>query len=511
MYVIATIPQSICPSTVSFRAVIPIPDSDFSPMTDAGDIKTSTRALDQLIPQMDVTELTISTFHNALRQRTTTCAAVVRTYLDRIAQYDPTLKTLIRINPNALSIAVEKDEETNQLLQNDIPFPTLHGVPIILKDNYTTHDLPTSAGVKALENLRTSSESDVVGRLRDAGAVILAKANLHEFALHGTTTSSLGGQTRNPYDLARTPGGSSGGTAAALAANLGLLGCGTDTMNSLRSPASACAIVGFRPSKGRVSERGIVPVSETQDTAGPMGRTVTDVRTLYEVMRSERGGPGCQRPVDGHERIRIGVLEAYFGLDGEPDLPENLASENSMVQTVVRGALASIQEADVELVPIDPASHPDWSLATLLATADTQLFEFKECLEIFLQTAEISSPHRTLQSIAQSQEYDKDAVTDVFYASFRDPEMYSRTSEAYKARLGKITELKQSVQWCFSENKLDALLYPHQRQLAIEIGPTVQPRRNGVLAALTGNPAICLPGKLLSSSVYSYAFKIIWG
>ncbi|KAJ5146725.1 uncharacterized protein N7443_001670 [Penicillium atrosanguineum] len=446
---------------------------------------------------MDITELTISAFHDALRQQTTSCAAVVRAYLDRIAQYDPTLKTLISINPNALAIATEKDEETTQFLQNGVPFPPLHGVPIILKDNYTTHDLPTSAGVAALRTLH-STDSAVVHQLRTAGAIVLAKANLHEFALHGTTTSSLGGQSRNPYDLSRTPGGSSGGTAAALAANLGLVGCGTDTMNSLRSPASACAIVGFRPSKGNVSKKGIVPVSETQDMAGPMGRTVGDVRTLYEAMRHMDSGTVYERStMERPERIRVGVLETYFGLEEkDPNLPKKLVSENEMVQKIVRSALTSVQDIDasIELVPIS-SSGDDWSLATLLSTVDTQPFEFKECLEQFLQSPEISSPHRTLYSIIHSGEYDKNAVTDVFYASLKDPATYSRTSAEYKTRLAKIEKLKQSVRSCFDENTLDALVYPHQRQLAIEIGPTTQPRRNGVLAALTGNPAVCLPGE----------------
>ncbi|KAJ6121171.1 Amidase [Penicillium sp. IBT 18751x] len=444
---------------------------------------------------MNILDLTISIFHDALRQQTSSCAAIVHAYLDRIAQYDPTLKTLISINPQALAIAIEKDKETTHFLQNGISFPPLHGVPIILKDNYTTYDLPTSAGVAALRTLR-STDSAVVHHLRTAGAIILAKANLHEFALHGTTTSSLGGQARNPYDLTRTPGGSSGGTAAALAANLGLVGCGTDTMNSLRSPSSACAIVGFRPSKGNVSLKGIVPVSETQDMAGPMGRTVGDVRILYEVMRHGNGRTIREMcTMKAHGRIRVGVLETYFKLEeNNPDLPEKLILENEMVQSIVRIALKSVEAsgADIELVSIDSSCH-DWSLATLLTTVDTQPFEFKDCLEQFLQSPEISSPHQTLQSILESGEYDKNAVTDVFYASLKDPATYSRTSAKYKTRLEKIARLKQSVQSCFDESSLDALVYPHQRQLAIEIGPTIQPRRNGVLAALTGNPAVCLP------------------
>ena len=446
---------------------------------------------------MNISELTISTFHDALRQHTTSCAAVVRAYLDRIAQYDPTLKTLISINPKALAIATEKDEETIQFLQNGARFPPLHGVTIILKDNYTTYDLPTSAGVAALRTLH-STDSAVVHHLRTAGAIILAKANLHEFALNGTTTSSLGGQARNPYDLTRTPGGSSGGTAAALAANLGLVGCGTDTMNSLRSPASACAIVGFRPSKGNVSKKGIVPVSETQDVAGPMGRNVGDVRILYEAMRHGDGGTVCEKStMEDPGPIRVGVLETYFSLEEKDlNLPKKLVLENEMVQKIVRNALKIVQDIDanIELVPINSSCH-DWSLATLLTTVDTQSFEFKDCLEQFLQSPEISSPHRTLQSIINSGEYDMNAVTDVFYASMKDPVMYSRTSAEYKNRLNKIADLKESVRSCFDENVLDALVYPHQRQLAIEVGPTIQPRRNGVLAALTGNPAVCLPGE----------------
>jgi hypothetical protein len=230
-----------------------------------------------------------------------------------------------------------------------------------------------------------------------------------------------------------------------------------------------------------------------------MGRTVGDVRTLYKAMRGEQGDAGSGRAIlEGPKRIRIGVLEAYFRLE-ENDPPEELILENGIVQSIARNALATIQASDVtiELVPIDPTTYPDWSVSTLLATVDTQPFEFKDCLERFLQSPGISSPHRTLLSIVQSEEYDKNAVTDVFYASLKDPQTCSRTSMEYETRLSKIANLKESVHNCFEENNLDALVYPHQRQLAIKVGPTVQPRRNGVLAALTGNPAICLPGEFL--------------
>ncbi|KAJ5673670.1 Amidase [Penicillium longicatenatum] len=448
----------------------------------------------------NVLELTIPAFHALLHQGKTSCSEVVRTYLARITQHDQTLKTLITINPNALTTAIQKDTEIKYYLRKGIPLKPLHGVPIILKDNYTTSTLPTSAGTKALHSLR-SKDGEVVTHLLNAGAIVLAKANLHEFALHGTTTSSLGGQTLNPYDLSRTPGGSSGGTAAALAANLGLVGCGTDTMNSLRSPASACSIVGFRPSMGSVSCVGIVPVSETQDMAGPMGRTVDDVRILYEAMK----GP-MNRLMDScsysgsvcHEKQkqrapRIGVLNAYFELEDPIACSEQVVAENRVVQSVVHHALDTIQgELDIMLISVD--SDPDWTLANLLANADTQPFEFKDCLNAFLQSSYVTStPCRSLQDIAQSGNYDKEAVTDVFYAPLRDPEVYSRTSKEYRSRLDAIAALKESVRRCFDKYELDALVYPHQRQLVVNVGETRQPNRNGVLAAVTGNPAICIP------------------
>lgn len=446
---------------------------------------------------IDVVELTISTFHDALRQQIISCTALVRTYLNRITQYDPTLKTLITINQDALNLASRKDEETLHLMNTNTPFPPLHGIPIILKDSYTTQDLPTSAGTTALQTLQTTQDSNVVTLLKNAGAIILGKANLHELALHGTTTSSLGGQTLNPYDVFRTPGGSSGGTAAALAADLGLAGCGTDTMNSLRSPASACGIVGFRPSKGVVSTEGVVPVSETQDVAGPMGRCVPDVRILFDVMKGEkRRLEEKAGPFSGPSRsLRIGVLGAYFHLEEEETSSQELLFENKMIQRIIHAAVEKIKDnLNITFIPIDNA-HPAWKISHLLEHADTQAFEFQECLNTFLQSPSISNtPHRTLDSIIQSGDYHPKAVTDVFFAARRNPEIYNRSSDAYHTRLDRIAALKVSVQHCFDENRLDALVYPHQRQLPIRVGPTRQPGRNGVLAALTGCPAICIPG-----------------
>src|SRR5688572_10406164 len=157
-------------------------------------------------------------------------------------------------------------------------------IPVILKDNYDTADMPTTGGSITLAESVPLRDAFVVRKLREAGAVILGKANLTELARGGTTVSSLGGQTRNPYDLTRTPGGSSGGTGAAIAASFAVLGTGSDTGQSIRSPASAQALVGIRPTRGLVSRSGIIPVSTTQDEAGPITRTVEDAARMLDAI-----------------------------------------------------------------------------------------------------------------------------------------------------------------------------------------------------------------------------------
>ena len=169
-----------------------------------------------------------------------------------------------------------------------MPPPTtrlpLHCVPIILKDNFDTADMPTTGGSVTLAKSVPPDDAFVVKRFREAGAIILAKANLTELALTGTTVSSLGGQTKNPYDLTRTAGGSSGGTGAAIAANFAVVGTGSDTGQSIRSPASATNLVGLRPTRGLISRDGIMPFSATQDEIGPITRTVEDAARMLDVM-----------------------------------------------------------------------------------------------------------------------------------------------------------------------------------------------------------------------------------
>jgi Asp-tRNA(Asn)/Glu-tRNA(Gln) amidotransferase A subunit family amidase len=184
-----------------------------------------------------IEEATIASIQRALQARQVTCLQIVQAYLDRIAAYDhkgPTLAAILTLNSKALAEAERLDTD----YARSGPVGPLYCIPLVLKDNFNTVDLPTTAGSASLAGVQPQSDAFVVAKLRKAGAIILGKSNMHEFALAGTTISSLGGQTLNPYDLTRTPGGSSGGTGAAVAANLCVAGTGSDTVNSIRSPAS---------------------------------------------------------------------------------------------------------------------------------------------------------------------------------------------------------------------------------------------------------------------------------
>ncbi len=229
-------------------------------------------------------EATVESIHAALANKTLTCNTLVKSYLARIEAYNkqgPALRAIITVNPDALAVAAKLDK---QYKDSKGRVGSLHCIPIILKDNFNTHDMPTSGGNVAMKDSVPAADAFTVDRMRKAGALILAKANLQEFARGGVSISSLGGQVLNPYDLTRTPGGSSGGTGAAIAANFAVLGMGSDTGQSIRSPASANNLVGVRPTRGLVSRAGVIPNSLTQDEIGPLTRTVKDAARMLDVI-----------------------------------------------------------------------------------------------------------------------------------------------------------------------------------------------------------------------------------
>jgi amidase len=339
-------------------------------------------------------EASVRSIHAALDARRATCVQVVRHYLDRIDAYDdrgPTLRAIITVNPRALEAAAEMDR-VDAGTRASRP---LHCIPIVLKDNFHTADMPTTGGSLTMARLQTPDDGFVVKKLRDAGAIIIAKANLHELARAGTTVSSLGGQTKNPYDLTRTPGGSSGGTGAAIAANFGVLGTGSDTGQSIRSPSSANSLVGLRPTRGLVSRHGVMPFSFTQDEAGPMTRTVEDAARMLDVMAGYDPAdpitafsaghvpPSYTRSLDaaGLKGARIGLLTDVLGRD----------PIHQEVNFVVENAAASMTAMGATIVRV---SIPD--LTGLTRDLSLMNLEFKAAFDDYLTGLGAAAPVKSL-------------------------------------------------------------------------------------------------------------------
>ena len=306
-------------------------------------------------------ESTITQIHQAMKAGQLTCVQLVESYLKRIEAYDKSanLNAIVVINPNALKRARELDDEFRETGK----LRPLHGIPVIVKDNYDTHDLQTTAGSIALKGSLPPDDAFQVRKIREAGAIVLAKSNMAEWAFSPyVTESSIQGTTRNPYDLERVPAGSSGGTAAAVAANLGAVGLGTDTGNSIRGPSSHNCLVGIRSTMGLTSRDGIIPLYLRNDIGGPMCRSVEDAVRVFEVIAGyDPADPitehGREKKSDnyiqfldeeGLEGTTIGVFRTY--IETETIDPE--------IKTLIEKAITDLKDLGAKIV--DPFVIPDF-------------------------------------------------------------------------------------------------------------------------------------------------------
>src|SRR5258708_27984476 len=435
-------------------------------------------------------ETSIADIHKAMQAGALTCHDLVQQYLDRIRVYDqhgPALKSMLYVNPQSLQQADAMDQEFKRTRK----LKPLGCIPIVLKDNFDTADMPRTAGALTLKGAQPDKDAFCERRLLEAGAQILGKANMSEFATGGISASSMGGQVKNPYDLTRTPGGSSGGTGAAVAANLAAVGTGSDTGGSIRSPASATSLVGLRPTRGLISRDGIVPVSFTQDTIGPMTRNVADAaRVLDAMVGYDPNDPVTALSVgnipktytaflqNGLKGARLGVLANLLG--SGPEYEE--------VNKVMAKAIDALKEQGAVIVRLE-----DQALDTGLLTAKFRLNEpeFKAALNHYLQQQGSHVPVHSLAEIIASGRYHKPTLEKFFAAA----ESYDDgpNSADYKDRRMRMDEVRIEVANLMTKNDLDALVYPHQKCLVLPIGATFQKDRNGIIAALPDCPAFQVP------------------
>ena len=434
-----------------------------------------------------VEEATVAAVHAEFAAGRLTCAQLTRAYLDRIEAYDrkgPALRALITVNPKAMEIAAEKDR---QYRANRASVGSLHCIPIILKDNFNTADMPTTGGNVSMRTSQPSADAFTVARMRAAGALILAKSNLQEFARGGMSVSGLGGQVLNPYDLTRTPGGSSGGTGAAIAANFGLLGTGSDTGQSIRSPASANSLVGVRPTRGLVSRAGVIPNSQIQDELGPIARTVPDAALLLDVMAGFdeadpiTGQGQSRRPksyTDGLNTgalkgARIGVMTNLFGSE-QRHRDVNAALDAVMRQMTTLGATLIRFELPV--------------YDTLAPAAATAQFEARTVMERYFASLPPSAPIRSFAALIAAK---SSVVQKTLESEFAVNN--GMATAIYQERLRNRDRLRAAVTDKMNELTLDAILYPLQKILVAPITAADQEERNGALSHGTGFPAVTFP------------------
>lgn len=433
----------------------------------------------------DVMEKSILELQSAMQGGAVTSRQLVELYLARIAAYDkqgPTLNAITTTNPQALAAAEALDQERRTRGARG----PLHGIPILVKDNYETIEMPTSDGSIALATFHPKSDAFMVQRLKQAGAVVLGKTNMHELAMGITSVGSLFGRVRNPYDLDRNPGGSSGGTGAAIAANFAAAGLGSDTCGSIRNPSSHNNLFGLRGTQGLSSRIGIIPLSSTQDIGGPLARSITDLALMLEATvgvdpadpvtrKSEGRVPKSYR--DALDRgalkgARLGIVRSLFGA----------APEDQEVTDLVNKWLERLRQAGAELVDVAIPGLDD-----LLKDSTVIDAEFKFDFAAYL-ARHPDAPIKSLAEILERGLYHRELE-----AGFRKrnaPE--KRETEQYRRALIKRATTRQAVEAAMDEHRVAALVYPTLRRKPARIGEA-QAGSNCQLSATSGLPALAVP------------------
>ncbi|MBW2540670.1 MAG: amidase [Deltaproteobacteria bacterium] len=451
-------------------------------------------------PSIDLREYDVAALQAAMESGELLSQDIVGYYLAEIARIDhagPELRSIIEINPDALEIAAKLDEE--RIASG--PRGPLHGIPIVLKANIDTGDqMHTTAGSLALADHRAPDDAFLVSRLRDAGAVILGKANLSEWANFRSARSSsgwssIGGQTRNPYDPRRNPCGSSSGSAASVAANLTALSIGTETDGSIVCPAGINGIVGIKPSLGLVSRDGIIPIAHSQDTAGPLARSVTDAAILLTaISAADPSDPATASRPDGVvdyasglsasalEGKRIGVLRSYWG-----------AGEDPNAEAVFNQSIEVIRAAGAEIVdPIELDVAEMWE-----AEDEVLYYEFKADLNAYLQ--ESGAALKTLEEIIRFNSENAASVMPFFGQEIMETaqEKGPLSEDEYRYALAESKRISQTViDDALNENSLDAIIAPANSPawLTDHInGDTTFGISSSSYAAVSGYPSVTVP------------------
>lgn len=441
-----------------------------------------------------VIELTIEQTHEALRLNKISCENLTRRYLNRIKTYDQStaLNAIIYINPNAINKARLLDKKFSR----QGVMGKLHCIPVILKDNFDTADMPTEAGSIALQGSLPPDDSFMVKKLRQQDAIIIAKSNMGEWAFSPyNTISSTHGETRNAYDLSRVPAGSSGGTASAIAANFGIIGMGSDTGNSIRGPASHLSLVGIRSTIGATSRDGIVPLVLNRDIGGPLMRTVKDTAIVYSVIAGFDPADDSTLAGVAHVKkdytlylkqndlngVRLGVIRQMFDTDmADPE-----------VLNIMDQAIDDLRKTGATI--IDPFKVKDFDR---LKKATGFCSRFYYDLKNYLKTLGKQVSIHTLDDVIerklfreQNMEAMQWALSEKGDPALQNPPCVDVAGDPRRK------EFLEAVVAAMNEAKVEAIIYPSWSNPPRKLGDNESPHGNNspIIAPHTGQPAITVP------------------
>lgn len=440
---------------------------------------------------IELSELTVAQIHASYEKGEYSSEDLVQAYLDRITKLNDTLNALTTINPEALTSARLLDEEfakTGKLRP-------LHGIPLIVKDNINTKGLPTTAGALALADYIPGEDAFIIQKLVEAGAIILAKSNMAEWAFSPMhSESSTAGTTRNPYNLEFVPAGSSGGTGAAIAANLGTIGLGTDTGNSIRGPSSHNSLVGFRTTLGLVSRSGIVPLYLRNDVVGPMTRTVEDAVRVLEITAgydpadpltkySEGKIPENYSQFlvkDGLKGARIGVFRTLSEKDADPEISQLFNAALADMEELGAVIVDSVEVADFETLRQD-----QWCNV------------FRADLETFLQTYVKRDTMKTMEDVIRvgtKSDFAKSRLTMFAENKGRRENPETECGDAYTDV--KRIAFREAIEKMMDSLGLDVLVYPTWNNKPARLAAfeaEYKGDNSQIIAPHTGQPAFTVP------------------
>ncbi len=443
------------------------------------------------VQNLKVDELTIASIHAAYQNGDFSCEDLVNAYLQKIDSLNPKIKAITFLNSNVIDEAKKLDQE----FKNTGELKPLHGIPIIVKDNINTTGMPTTAGALALKDFIPEEDAFIIKKLKDAGAIILAKSNMAEWAFSPMhSESSTFGTTRNPYNLDYVPAGSSGGTGAAVAANLGTVGLGTDTGNSIRGPSSHNSLVGFRTTLGLISRSAIVPLYLRNDVVGPMCRTVEDATKVMEVM----AGYDPEDPLTAYSKGKVesnyqqyldknGLQGARIGVFRE--LSEN--EVNPEIKALFEKAIEDMKSMGATI--IDPVEVPEFST----------LRQFQWCAMFRKDLEEYLSTYVRNDTISTLEDIDRIGTKSEFAAARIKSNMSKNDrwgmeeipcSNAYTDE--RRIAFRNAIESVMDSLNIDAIVYPtwNNKPARIEhFQEEYKGDNNQVIAPHTGQPAFTVP------------------